>query len=323
MICSAFGPPETLHVEEVDDPTPTAGQVVIDVASCGVNFPDALMIQDRYQMKPPLPFSPGGEVAGVVSALGDGVDTLAVGDRVMALTGWGGFAEKVAAYAAGVQAVPEGMDLITASVLLFAYGTTIHALRDRGRLAQGETLLVLGAGGGVGLSAVELGHVLGARVIAAASSAEKLELCRAHGADEVIDYTREDLRARIKDLTGGRGVDVVYDPVGGGYSEPVLRSMAWDGRFLVIGFASGEIPRVPLNLPLLKGCQIVGVFWGAFVGRDPQGNRANVEDLGRWWRDGRIRPHVSATYPLERAGEAVAELEQRRVRGKVAVVTGS
>ena len=323
LLCKEFGPPESLVVEEVDDPVPGPGQVVIDVHACGMNFPDLLMIEDKYQFKPDLPFSPGGEVAGVISAVGDGVTGVGVGDRVFASTGWGGCAEKVVTAANGVQPVPDGMDLVQASGFLYAYGTSQHALLDRARLRQGETLLVLGAAGGVGLAAVEIGHLLGARVIAAASTDDKLALCREHGADETINYSTEDLRARIKELTDGRGVDVVYDPVGGDLSEAALRSTAWDGRFLVVGFAAGDIPRIPLNLPLLKGCQVVGVFWGSFVAREPERHKANVEQLRQWWADGRISPHVSATYPLDQASQALLDIAERRVKGKVVVVPDS
>jgi len=321
VLCKEYGPPSSLVVEDVPDPEPGPAQVVVDVHGCGVNFPDVLMIEDKYQFKPPLPFSPGGEVAGVVSAVGDGVTGVALGDRVLASTGWGGMAEKVAVPAASVVPVPPGPDLVEAAAFLFGHGTSHYALRDRARLREGETLLVLGAAGGVGLAAVEIGAVMGARVIAAASSDDKLALCRERGAHETVNYATEDLRARVKDLTGGAGVDVCYDPVGGPYSEPAIRSMAWDGRYLVVGFAAGDIPRIPLNLVLLKSCQIVGVFWGAFAGRDPEAHRANVAELVGWWRDGRIRPHVSRTFPLERAGEAIDELAARRARGKVVVIT--
>jgi NADPH:quinone reductase len=322
VLCKEFGPPESLVVEEVADPTPAPGQVVLDVEACAVNFPDVLMIQDQYQFKPPLPFSPGAEVAGVVRSVGDGVDALRPGDRVFASTGWGGLAEQVAVSAASCIPVPEGVDAVHASTLLYAYGTSHYALKDRGNLQPGEVLLVLGAAGGVGLAAVELGAVMGATVIAAASTEEKLALCRDHGAAMTINYAEEDLKARIKELTGGKGADVVYDAVGGSYSEPALRSMAWDGRFLVIGFAAGEIPRVPLNLALLKSCSIVGVFWGAFVGREPEQNRRNIEELMSMWQEGKLRPHVSATYPLERAGEAIRALADRKALGKVVVTTG-
>ena len=318
MLCKEFGPPESLVLEEVDDPQPGPGQVVVDVAACAVNFPDVLMIQDLYQFKPPLPFSPGAEVAGTVSALGDGVDNVTVGDRVLASPGWGGLAEKVVVAAKSVIPIPDSIDFVHASSFLYAYGTSHYALKDRAHLQPGESLVVLGAAGGVGLSAVELGAVMGANVIAAASSDEKLELCREHGASMTINYETEDLKTRIRELTGGAGADVVYDAVGGKYSEPALRSTAWDGRFLVIGFTAG-IPKIPLNLTLLKSCSIVGVFWGAFVGREPERNQANVAELLSWWQAGKLHPHVSRTYPLERASEAIRELADRRAKGKVVV----
>jgi NADPH2:quinone reductase len=319
VLCREFGPPESLVVEDVDEPTAGDGQVVVDVQACAVNFPDVLIIQDLYQFKPPLPFSPGAEIAGVVSSVGSAVNGVSVGDRIFASTGWGGLAEKIAVDARGVIPIPDSVDFVHASAFLYAYGTSHYALKDRARLQPGETLVVLGAAGGVGLAAVEIGALMGAKVIAAASSDDKLELCREYGAAETINYATEDLKGRIRELTGGAGADAVYDPVGGPYSEPALRSTAWDGRFLVIGFAAGEIPAVPLNLALLKGCQIVGVFWGAFVGRDPEGHRRNVEELMGWWRDGRLRPHVSSTYPLERAAEAIRELADRKAKGKVVV----
>jgi NADPH2:quinone reductase len=308
-----------LVLEEVEDPKPATGQVVLDIEACAVNFPDVLMIQDMYQFKPPLPFSPGAEVAGTVSAVGEGVEGLNIGDRVIASPGWGGLAEKVAVDARSAIDVPDGIDLVHASSFLYAYGTSHYALKDRGQLKPGETLLVLGAAGGVGLAAVELGAAMGANVIAAASTDDKLALCREHGATMTINYATEDLKARIRDLTGGVGADVVYDPVGGAYSEPALRSTAWEGRFLVIGFADGDIPRIPLNLALLKGCSIVGVFWGAFVGRDRKRHRENVAELLAWWKEGKLHPHVSSTYPLERAGEAIRELADRKAKGKVVV----
>jgi NADPH2:quinone reductase len=319
VLCREFGPPELLVVEDVDEPSAGDGQVVVDVQACAVNFPDVLIIQDLYQFKPPLPFSPGAEIAGVVNSLGTAVNGISVGDRIFASTGWGGLAEKVAVDAGAAIPIPDSIDFVHASAFLYAYGTSHYALKDRGRLQPGETLVVLGAAGGVGLAAVEIGALMGAKVIAAASSDDKLELCREHGAAETINYATEDLKGRIRELTGGAGADVVYDPVGGPYSEPALRSTAWDGRFLVIGFAAGDIPAVPLNLTLLKGCQIVGVFWGAFVGRDPEGHRRNVEELMGWWRDRRLRPHVSSTYPLERAAEAIRELADRKAKGKVVV----
>ena len=319
VLCKAFGPPESLVLEEVEDPTVSPGRIVVDVAACAVNFPDLLMIQNLYQFKPDLPFSPGGEVAGTVSEVGEGVTGICVGDRVLGSTGWGGLAEKVVLDARSVIAVPDGIDLLHACGLLYAYGTAYHALVDRALLQPGETLLVLGAAGGVGLAAVELGAVMGATVIAAASSKEKLELCQDYGATMTITYATEDLKTRMRELTGGTGADVVYDPVGGPYSEAALRSTAWNGRFLVIGFAAGDIPKIPLNLPLLKGCSVVGVFWGAFAGRQPQRHRQNIAELLRLWKEGKLRPHVSSTYPLERAPEAIRELADRKAKGKVVV----
>ena len=319
VLCRDFGPPESLTVEDVDEPTPADGQVVVDVRACSVNFPDVLIIQNLYQFKPPLPFSPGAEIAGVVSAVGPNVKGITVGDRILASTGWGGLAEKIAVAAGTVIPIPEGIDFVDASAFLYAYGTSHYALKDRAHLQPGETLVVLGAAGGVGLAAVELGAVMGATVVAAASSDDKLELCREHGASLTINYATEDLKARIREVTGGAGADVIYDPVGGAFSEPALRAIAWEGRFLVIGFAAGQIPAIPLNLALLKSCQIVGVYWGAFVGRYPDRHRQNVEELMGWWRDGKLRPHVSSTYPLERASEAIRELADRRAKGKVVV----
>jgi NADPH2:quinone reductase len=319
VLCREFGPPESLTVEDVDEPTPADGQVVVDVRACSVNFPDVLIIQNLYQFKPPLPFSPGAEIAGVVSAVGPNVKGITVGDRILASTGWGGLAEKVAVAAGTVIQIPEGIDFVDASAFLYAYGTSHYALKDRAHLQPGETLVVLGAAGGVGLAAVELGAVMGATVVAAASSDDKLELCREHGASLTINYATEDLKARIREVTGGAGADVIYDPVGGAFSEPALRAIAWEGRFLVIGFAAGQIPAIPLNLALLKSCQIVGVYWGAFVGRYPDRHRQNVEELMDWWREGKLRPHVSSTYPLERASEAIRELADRRAKGKVVV----
>jgi NADPH:quinone reductase len=321
-MCKEYGPPESLVVEDVADPVPGERQVAVDVKACAVNFPDVLIIQNLYQFKPPLPFSPGAEIAGVVSSVGSAVDGVQVGDRIFASTGWGGLAEKIAIDAGSLIPIPDGIDFAAASSFLYAYGTSHYALKDRGHLRPGETLVVLGAAGGVGLAAVELGALMGAAVIAAASSDDKLELCREYGASGTINYATEDLKLRIRELTGGVGADVVYDPVGGPYSEPALRSTAWEGRFLVIGFAAGDIPAIPLNLTLLKGCEIVGVFWGAFVGRDPERHRRNVEELIGWWRTGRLRPHVSSTYPLERAGEAIRELADRKAKGKVVVTVG-
>lgn len=321
VLCKELGPPEKLVVEEVASPTAGKGQVVVSIKAAGVNFPDTLIIQGKYQFKPEPPFSPGGEVAGVVKAIGEGVSGIKPGDRVIASSTWGGFAQELAVDADRVIPMPDAMDFVPASALVLTYGTSYHALVDRARLAAGETLLVLGASGGVGLAAIQLGKVLGARVIAAASSDDKLRVCKQSGADELINYAAEDLRARVKALTGGRGVNVVYDPVGGAYSELALRDTAWNGRFLVVGFAAGEIPKVPLNLALLKGCSIVGVFWGAFTRNEPERNRRNNEELMRLYLAGKIKPHIHATYPLERAAEALNEVLNKRVSGKVVLTT--
>ncbi len=323
IVCKQHGPPETLVVDDIPEPTAGPGQVVIDVRACGVNFPDVLIIENKYQFKPPLPFSPGGEVSGVVLECGEGVTGLRPGDRVLGSCGIGGFSERVAVAESNAIPIPDSMDFDSAAAFLMTYGTSHYALADRGALAAGETLLVLGAAGGVGLAAVELGKAMGARVIAAASSPEKLEVCKEHGADEGIDYTTEDFRKRVKELTEGRGVDVCYDPVGGDYAEPALRSMAWGGRFLVIGFAAGDIPRVPLNLALLKSCSIVGVFWGAFVGREPEQNARYIAELMSLYEQGQLHPHISARYPFENVAEALRDLSERRVRGKVVLVPPS
>ena len=322
LVCRAYGPVDSLVLDEVPDPEPHDGQVLVAVRACGVNFPDVLIVQGKYQFKPPPPFSPGGEVGGVVEAIGPGVTDVRVGDRVVAFGAFGGLAEKLVADAAKIVPVPDGLDLATASCMSTAFGTTLHALRDRAQLRSGETLLVLGAAGGVGLSAVQIGKRMGARVIAAASSAEKLEVCRHHGADDVIDYAREDLKERVKALTGGAGADVVYDPVGGAFTEAALRATAWEGRLLVIGFAAGDIPRIPTNLTLLKGCSIVGVFWGMAMAREPARGRAELQELLGWAKDGSLKPHIHARYPLERALDALRDIEQRRVRGKAVVVMG-
>lgn len=319
LLCKSWGDPETLVLEETATPAPGDHQVLVRVHAAGVNFPDTLIIRNLYQFKPELPFSPGGECAGVVEAVGAKVGHVKAGDRVIAFTGWGSFAEFVLADAKALMPLPAGLDDETAAAFVMTYGTSYHALADRAALQPGETLLVLGAAGGVGLAAVEIGKALGARVIAAASSADKLATCREHGADELIDYSREDLRDRLKALTGGRGVDVVYDPVGGAYTEAALRSCAWRGRLLVVGFANGDIPRLPANLALLKGCSIVGVFWGDYTQREPERSQRDLETLLSWMKQGRIRPHIGRRYPLERGGEAIRALMNREVVGKVVV----
>ncbi|HUK04082.1 MAG TPA: NADPH:quinone oxidoreductase family protein [Burkholderiales bacterium] len=317
VLCKQFGPPETLVLEELPPPKPGAGEVIVSVKAASLNFPDVLIIQNKYQMKPPLPFSPGSEFAGEVKEVGEGVKGFNPGDRVLACTGYGAFAEEVKVEALRLLPIPQGMDFNSAAAFLLTYGTSDHALRDRAQLKAGETLLVLGAAGGVGLAAVEIGKAIGARVIACASSADKLEVCRQHGADAGINYATEDLREKIKELTAGRGVDVVYDAVGGAYSEPALRSVGWRGRFLVIGFAAGEIPKIPLNLPLLKGSAIVGVFWGDFARREPKAFAESFAQLDRWFREGKLKPHVSQTFPLAKAVEALQLMAGRKAKGKI------
>jgi NADPH2:quinone reductase len=317
IVCKEFGPPESLVVEDVESPVPGPGEAVISVKAASVNFPDVLIIQNKYQFKPPLPFSPGSEVAGIVKAIGEGVTDVKPGDEVLAMTTYGAFAEEVKTEARRLLPIPAGMTFADAAAFGLTYATSEHALSDRGALKAGERMLVLGAAGGVGLAAIEIGKILGAHVIAAASTDEKLATCRAHGADETINYATSDLREAIKTLTAGVGVDVVYDPVGGPYTEPALRSLAWRGRLLVVGFAAGEIPKIPLNLTLLKGCSIVGVFWGDFTRREPQRFAEAMERLGRWYAEGRLKPHISATFPLDRAADALTMMANRQVIGKV------
>ena len=319
LLCTQYGPPDLLELRDLPSPEPGDGQAVISVKAASLNFPDVLIIQNKYQFKPPLPFSPGSELAGVVKAVGAGVTGFEPGDRVMAFTTYGAFAEEVQTDASRIVPMPPRMDFATAASLVLTYGTMIHGLADRGALQQGETVLVLGASGGIGLASIEIAKALGARVIACAGSDDKLAACAAHGADETVNYAAEDLRERIKALTAGRGVDVVVDPVGGPYTEPVLRSLAWRGRLLVVGFAAGEIPKIPLNLTLLKGCSIVGVFWGDFTRREPERFRETMAQLGAWWADGKIRPHVSAQFPLDRAREALNLMAERKVVGKVVI----
>lgn len=322
VLCKQFGPPESLVFEEVAAPVAGKGQVVVAVKAASVNFPDVLVIQNKYQVKPPLPFSPGSEMAGIVKSLGEGVTEARPGDRVIAFSAYGAFAEEVVVDAARLIPIPEGMDYVTAASFLLTYGTSHHALCNRADAKPGETLLVLGAAGGVGIAAIEIGKILGLRVIACASSEDKLAVCREHGADETINYATEDLRERIKALAGGKGVDIIYDPVGGAYAEAALRSSNWRARFLVIGFAGGDIPKIPLNLPLLMERSIVGVYWGEWTRRTPGEFAAAVRELGGWFRDGKLKPHVSTTYPLEKAAEAIRLLADRKVKGKVVVTTG-
>ncbi|MFZ5512650.1 MAG: NADPH:quinone oxidoreductase family protein [Pseudomonadota bacterium] len=320
LLCTEYGPLDKLTVGELPSPTPGPGQVVIDVKASSLNFPDALMVQGLYQVKPPLPFSPGAELAGVVKEAGEGVTSVAPGDRVIAFPGFGGFAEECLVAADKVMPLPAGMDFDLGAAFVLTYCTSLHGLQDCGRLESGETLLVLGAAGGVGLAAVEIGKALGARVIAAASSDDKLALCRQVGADATINYVTEDLRKRALELTEDKGVDVVYDPVGGAYTEAALRATAWGGRLLVVGFAAGEIPKIPLNLALLKERSLVGVYWGDSVKHDPRGHERNVRQLVEWFAAGIIKPVVSERVPLAQAPAALARLIGRQVKGKVVVL---
>ncbi|MEZ5839142.1 MAG: NADPH:quinone oxidoreductase family protein [Hyphomicrobiales bacterium] len=319
VISKAPGAPASLVLETLSDPEPAPGMAVVKVEATGLNFFDTLIIADRYQIRPERPFSPGGEIAGVIEAVGEGVEAFKAGDRVIAYVRYGGCREKVLVSEDDLVHLPDGVDATVAAGVTITYGTTIHALRDRARLQAGETVAVLGASGGVGQAAIEIAKVMGARVIACASSPEKLEFCRKVGADETIDYSRENLKERLKALTNGAGVDVVYDPVGGAYAEAALRATGWEGRYLVIGFAAGEIPKIPLNLVMLKGCDVLGVFWGEAIVRDPDSHRENMELLLGWIRDGSIKPHIHAVYPLEETAKALEALSSRRVKGKVVV----
>lgn len=319
VLCKSFGPPENLVIEDVAAPEAGPGEVVISARAIGLNFFDTLIIQDKYQFKPPLPFSPGAELAGVVKSVGANVDGLSEGDLVMAYTKHGAAREEVAVPANHVIPVPKDLDLAIAAGLTVTYGTSYHALKDRADLQPGETLAVLGASGGVGQSAVEIGKAMGARVIACASSSDKLDFCRSVGADEVINYAEEDLKTRLKELTGGNGADVIYDPVGGDLAEAAVRATAWNGRFLVIGFAAGDIPKIPLNLVLLKGCSLVGVFWGAFIERNPDRHITNMTTLLNWCLEGKINPHIHDRIPLEETPAALRAFLNREVKGKIVV----
>src|SRR5688500_10945031 len=320
------GGPGTLRIAELPDPVPGPGQLLVRVRACAINFPDVLIIEDKYQLKPPRPFAPGGEVAGEVEVVGDGVQGWSVGDRLIAVPGFGGLVEKIVIPARIAFRLPATRSFEEGAALLLTYATSIHALADRGRLQAGQTMLVLGAAGGVGLAAVELGKAKGARVVAAVSSEEKAAAAREAGADAAIVYPRgpfdkdgqKALSALFKDAVGQEGAHVIYDPVGGDYTEPALRTIAWEGRYLVVGFPAG-IPKLPLNLTLLKSCDVCGVFWGAFAARDPKANAAHVAELFRLWDEGKISPRVSATYPLDRGGEAIAAMAARQVIGKVVV----
>ncbi len=319
LLCVKHGNPEDLLIQEVDSPKPGKGEVIISVKACGLNFPDTLIIQGKYQFQPELPFSPGGEVAGVVKEVGENVTHLKAGDRVVSGTSWGGLAEEVLGKASNTYVIPDEMPFDQAAASLMTYGTSYHALVDRAQIKSGETMLVLGAAGGVGTAAIQIGKLLGAKVIAAASTNEKLEYCKSLGADDTINYTTEDLKTRTKELTAGRGVDVVFDPVGGDLTEQAFRTCAWGGRHLVVGFALGEIPKIPLNLPLLKSASLTGVFWGGFFRNYPDENRKNIEQLMGWFASGQLQAQIHKTYSLEETADAMKELLERKVRGKVVI----
>ncbi|MFL2755549.1 MAG: NADPH:quinone oxidoreductase family protein [Gammaproteobacteria bacterium] len=318
-VCREFGPVESHKVEEIEDPRAEAGQVVVDVKAAGVSFPDVLIVQGKYQFQPPFPFSPGGEIAGVISEVGEGVVDWKVGDRVIAMTGNGGIAEKVVAFEMTLMPLPETMDFKDGAAFPLNYGTTYHALKQRGQLQPGETLLVTGAGGGVGTTAIEIGKAMGAKVIAAASTEEKLEIAKNLGADETINYSDGELKEKVKALTDGLGADVIYDPIGGDIFLQCMRCVNWKGRVLVIGFASGPIPEVPTNLALLKGCSIVGVFWGRFTGAEPEENSKNFDELFALHAEGKLKPQITKSYSLDDAAEAISSLENRKATGKVVI----
>jgi NADPH2:quinone reductase len=322
VVCKAWGLPDTLVVEELPDPVPGPGQVSLEIMAAGVNFPDVLIIQGKYQFKPELPFTPGSELSGVVRSVGEGVLSFKEGDKVIAFTAHGAFAQQIVVPAHALMHMPAGMDFDTAAAITLTYGTSHHAVVDRAALKAGETMLVLGAAGGVGLAAIEIGKALGARVIAAASTDDKLAVCSAHGADATINYATSDLREAIKAATDGKGPDVIYDPVGGIYAEPAFRSIGWRGRYLVVGFANGDIPKLPLNLTLLKGASLMGVFWGEFAKREPKANMAAMRQLMGWLAEGKIKPLISGRYALAETARALNDMAARKVTGKVVIVPG-
>lgn len=319
VLCKELGPPEKLVFEDIPKMTPGPKEVVVNIKACSVNFPDTLIIQGLYQFKGELPFSPGGDISGVITAIGEEVKGHKVGDEVFGAIGYGGFAEEIVVHYRSIFPKPPQMDHITASAFMLAYGTSYHALKDVAKLKDGETLCVLGASGGVGLAAVELGKIMGAKVIACASTQEKLDLCKEYGADELVNYTEVNLKDKLKELTGGKGVNVAYDPVGGDYTEAVLRSMAWEGRLLIVGFPAG-IANIPMNLPLLKGCSIMGVFWGRFAQKEnPSANMQNTMELIKMYAEGKLKPHISKTYSLEESPQALRDMMDRKVKGKIVV----
>jgi len=320
VLCTSFSSIENLSIEQVPSLHPASDEVIIDVKACGLNFPDTLIIQGKYQFKPELPFSPGGEIAGVVKEIGNAVTKLKVGDNVMYGSVFGGFAEEVKTKAAEVFKMPPMLDFVTGASSMLTYGTSYHALVNRARIQKGETILILGAAGGVGTAAIQIAKALGTTIIAAASTQEKLTFCKENGADYLINYTTEDLKSKVKEITKGKGVDVVYDPVGDKYTEPALRAIAWKGRYLVVGFAAGEIPKIPLNLVLLKGCEIVGVFWGAFVKKEPQQNAQNLQTIIQWFAQGKLKSRIHGTYPLEKVKEAMYAMINKEVKGKIVLI---
>ena len=322
VLCKAWGDPDSLVMENVESRSPGEGEVRLHIRACGVNFLDTLIIQGKYQVKPPFPFSPGVEVSGEIIEVGGGISHLQPGMRVIALLDWGGFAQETTVRAASVIPIPSNMDFVTAAAFPVVYGTSHVGLSHRAHLQPGETLLVLGAAGGVGLTAVEIGKLMGATVIACASTPEKLELAAQYGSDHGILYTRENIRERVREITGKQGVDVVYDPVGGEYFEQSVRSLAWEGRLLVIGFASGAIPQLPVNLTLVKNCSVIGMYWGAYTANDPQVVSDSFQVLLRWYAEGKLKPHISHTFPLEQAADAIWSLARRESTGKVVVTMG-
>jgi NADPH:quinone reductase len=317
ILCTRFGGPDELELADIPDPVAKAGEAVVQIKAAALNFFDTLIIAGKYQHKPPFPFSPASEFAGVVESVGPGVTDVKPGDRVMGSTGWGAARERLAVPVKGLVKLPDQLDFDRAAGLTVIYSTTLYGLRERGQLKPGETLVVLGASGGTGLAAIEIGKIMGARVIACASSEEKLKFARAHGADETVNYAAEDMREALKRLGGARGVDVVYDPVGGAYAEPALRSLGWEGRYLVIGFAAGEIPKFALNLVLLKSCDVRGVLWGAWALRDPQGQHRLMTEIVRWCAEGKLSAHVHAAFPLAETAQALKAIAERKVMGKV------